>query len=309
LKSDLAPIVLFVYNRPLHTQRVLDALVLNNEAKDTILYIYSDGPKEESTPENLIANVETRNIIRQENRFKQIIIIEHENNKGLANSIIDGVTEVLTIHESVIVLEDDILVSRGFLSYMNNALFFYENEEKVGCIHSWNYNLDTTNYLASTFFLRGADCWGWATWRRAWKLFNSNGSQLLNKIIESNAVFEFDRKGTHKFTQMLMDNVNNKNNSWAIRWHASLFLENKFCLQPTKSIVKNIGFDGSGSHCSADDLLQNDTTDYITLQEIEIIESIWFFGAYKKYSKKKYFNDLFKPWKKSKEYLNRLLRL
>ena len=307
LNTTLAPILLFVYNRPYHTIQVLDALSANIHAKESYLYIFCDGTKEDSTIDEQIKIIETRNIIKKEKRFKNVIITEHVYNKGLANSIIDGVSEVLKKFNSVIVLEDDILVSNGFLLYMNNALDLYENDDNVGCIHGWNYNLNTSKYKKSTFFLKGADCWGWATWRKSWKYFNADGSQLLNKIIENNLMFDFYRRGTHKFTDMLRDNVNNKNNSWAIRWHASLFLENKFCLHPTNSILINIGLDGSGTNCNEYDLLQSGTVDYINLEKIEVVESNWFFEAYKQYTRLLYYNKLLKYHINLYNYIRRLL--
>jgi GR25 family glycosyltransferase involved in LPS biosynthesis len=282
----LAPIILFTYNRPWHTKQVLDKLVLNEEAKDSILYIYCDGAKENAGQVALDKINEVRALVKSESRFKQVLVKEQLKNKGLANSIIDGVTEIINKHGTAIILEDDIVPEKGFLQYMNTALDMYKQNEKVGCIHAWNYVLDTRNYKESTFFLKGADCWGWATWKRAWDEFNPNGTELLNKISSSRSAFEFNRKGTQKFVDMLKQQIEGKNDSWAIRWYASLFLNNKYCLHPTNAIVKNIGFDSSGVHCETNDLKQN-TVEFISVKQIPVLESEWFFKEYAKSNKEK----------------------
>jgi hypothetical protein len=277
---SLAPILLFVYNRPRHTKEVLDALAANLEAKDSNLYIYCDGAKDGASDQALSQIGEVRRIVRAENRFSQVNVIEHDKNKGLAKSIIDGVTEVVTKYGEVIVLEDDILVSLGFLKYMNDALRLYSNDDRVGCIHAWNYNLDSKDYTAATFFLKGADCWGWATWKRAWERFNPDGSFLLESIKKDELDYEFNRKGTHNFLGMLKDQIAGKNDSWAIRWHASLFIDNLFCLHPVKPIIRNIGLDNSGVHCGALDLDQQ-PIDYIVVNRIDVIEDELFFKLYR----------------------------
>ena len=276
---QLAPIALFTYNRPIHTKQVLDALSANSESKSSILYIFCDGPKE--NPSNtIIENINAvRGLANSENRFLKIVVVEQPKNKGLANSIIDGVSQVLKNFNTIIVLEDDIQPSPGFLKYMNDALYLYENENDVGCIHAWNYHLDNSDYQESTFFIRGADCWGWATWGRAWKLFNSNSTSLIREIKSRNLEYEFDKRGTYEFTKMLQSQIDGKIDSWAIRWYASMFLEDKYCLHPVRPIVRNIGLDNSGVHCGTWDIKQF-PVDFIYLKRIEIKEVDWFFNAY-----------------------------
>jgi hypothetical protein len=282
----LAPIALFVYNRPWHTEQTLHALMQNELADKSILYIYADGPKENASEEQLKQIQKVRQLIRTQQWCSDVFIVEKENNLGLANSIINGVTEILNKHDKVIVLEDDIVPSKGFLKYMNESLRLYEKEDRVGCIHAWNYNLDTSANPESTFFLKGADCWGWATWKRSWSLFNPDGIFLLESILSKNMQYEFDRRGTHNYEIMLRDQTEGKNDSWAIRWHASLFLQNKYCLQPARAIVKNIGFDNSGVHSGIADITQ-DPVDFMTLTKIEIHEPDWFFKAFEFYQQKK----------------------
>jgi hypothetical protein len=273
---NFTPIVLFVYNRPIHTQMVLNGLAKNPESKHSILYVFCDGAKDNSSPENIHNISMTRQIIQSENRFKEIVIEMHPKNLGLANSIIYGVNKVINRFEKVIVLEDDILPMIGFLKYMNTALNMYENNEDVGCIHAWNYCFSKNSIKDSTFFLKGADCWGWGTWKRAWDLFEENGQLLLNEIISSKREFEFNRRGTQPYINMLKDQINGKNNSWAVRWHASLILKNKFCLQPTRSIVKNIGFDGTGVHCGVETIRQKPVS-RIKLKKMNLVKENLFF--------------------------------
>ena len=281
LFTNLAPIILFVYNRPWHTSQVLDSLAANTEAKDCVLYVYCDGPKN-NTDYNVVQKIEeTRVIIRNESRFKNIIIIEQSSNKGLANSIIDGVTEVLNTHDKAIILEDDILAAKGFLKYMNEALTVYEKEDNVGCIHAWTPELGPLDYKEFTFFLKGGDCWGWATWKESWKFFEKDGEKLRTLIKSRNLEYSFNRNGTEEFLGMLQDQITGKNDSWAIRWHASLFLENRYCLHPVNPLVKNIGLDGSGTHC-VESIVEQNIVDYIPVKKLPVEESDWYFFAYKK---------------------------
>lgn len=246
-KHKPAPIVLFVYNRLWHTQQTIEALLKNEHAAESDLIIFSDAPKNEDTEHQVR---EVRSFIRQVNGFKQVEIVERENNWGLAKSIINGVTDIIGQYGRIIVLEDDIYTSPFFLKYMNDALDYYENDDKVVCIHGWMWPEDREY---SPFFLRGTDCWGWATWKKGWDLFEEDGKTLLEKLREKKLCREFDLNGAYGYTQMLKDQIKGKNNSWAVRWHASAFIQDKLCLHPGVSLVKNIGNDASGTHCEDTD--------------------------------------------------------
>jgi hypothetical protein len=189
---------------------------------------------------------EVRNYIKNINHFKSVSIIERESNTGLAANIQGGVQQILSTFGKVIVLEDDLLTSPFFLDFMNEGLRIYENDENVISIHG--YLLPVKAKLPDTFFLRCADCWGWATWKRGWDLFQPDGNLLLKRLIESKQTKQFDFDGSYPFTQMLMDQIAGKTNSWAIRWYASGFLANKYTLYPGKSLLSNIGGDGSGTN-------------------------------------------------------------
>lgn len=245
----LAPVILFVYNRPDHTRQVLESLDACSLAGDTELFVFADGPKSGATDDERGKINETQAVLREKNWCKQRHLIISEKNKGLAKSVIDGVTQIVTQYGKVIVLEDDLVCVPHFLSYMNKALDVYENEDRVISITGYIYPVQEK--LPETFFLRGADCWSWATWKRGWDLFNSDGSKLLYEIEERGLQNDFDFEGTYSYTQMLRDQVDGKNSSWAIRWYASAFLRDKLTLYPGQSLVKNIGMDGSGTHCGS----------------------------------------------------------
>ena len=280
---ELAPIILFTYARPNHTKKVLDALFLNPEARSSDLYVFCDGPRD-NCDDNLKLRInENRKIIESENRFKNVKKIFNKKNMGLSRSIINGVSYVLRAHNKAIILEDDILPQIGFLQYMNSALDLYENDERVGCIHAWNHPLKTKYFNSSTFFLPGADCWGWATWKRSWTLYNSNGIELLDEIVRLKLEYSFNRRGTVNFIGMLQDQIRGENDSWAIRWHASLFLKNMFCLHPVVAIVENIGFDGSGEHSGISKIKQK-TASFVNLERIKVVDSSEFYDAFDDFS-------------------------
>ncbi|MFD0912375.1 glycosyltransferase family 2 protein [Methylophilus luteus] len=252
---EYAPIALFVYNRLLHTQNTIQALKANHLSSETDLIIFSDGPRSSEQSKKVDS---VRSFIKSIDGFKSIRIIERDCNYGLANSIIDGVTKVCNEFGKAIVLEDDIATSTYFLTYMNDALNHYKNNEKVASIHGYIY---PTQGLPETFFLRGADCWGWATWKEKWGLFNSDGVQLLDGLKRQKLLKRFNFNDTYPYSQMLKDQIDGKNDSWAIRWHASAFLNNLYTLYPGKSLVENIGNDGSGTHCSNTEIFTSNLSD------------------------------------------------
>ena len=239
-----APILLFVYNRPEHTRRCIESLLKNSLASESNLFIYADGAKDSTQQE---AVNEVRNYIRSIQGFKQITLMERSENWGLARNIIDGVTTQVNRYGKVIVLEDDLVVAPYFLQFMNNALEVYKNEPRVGHIQACDFTQDSS--LPATFLIKWTGSWGWATWDRAWKHFNPNGNELLQELEERKLTHVFDFNGKYGFTRMLRRQIEGKNNSWAIRWNASLFLKDILSLNVGRSLVQNEGFDGSGTNC------------------------------------------------------------
>lgn len=243
----LAPIALFAYRRPDHLAATVQSLLRNPEAPQTALTIFCDGAKGETDAEGV---AQVRAYAAIVTGFASVDVVERPRNFGLAASIIDGVTTMLSRHERVIVVEDDLLVSPHFLAYMNDGLERYADDEKVASIHAYIYPLHQP--VPETFFLRGADCWGWATWSRAWKHFRSDGPALLKELKAQRLTHAFDFGGPAAFTEMLKNQIKGLNNSWAIRWHAACFLDGMLTLYPGRSLVHNIGNDGSGTHLTDD---------------------------------------------------------
>jgi hypothetical protein len=252
-----APIAFFTFNRVEHARRSLEALARNRLAGSSDLFVFSDGPKPSGGDFKRVRQV--RDYVRTISGFRKITLVERQANLGLSKSMISGVTETINAYGKAIVVEDDLVTSPFFLQFMNEGLSFYEGEQKVAGLHGYVYPLATR--LPETFFLRGADCWGWATWKRGWDLFESDGERLLGELEKQDLCRQFDFNGSYAYTQMLSEKIQGKNDSWAILWHASCFLKNKLTLYPGRSLVQNIGFDGTGSHCSGDSLFRVELSD------------------------------------------------
>jgi hypothetical protein len=242
-RMDLAPIILFVYDRPWHTKKTVEALLGNELAKDSDLIVYSDGPKDDRD-KALVGEV--RDYLKNVKGFRSIRIVEKAKNEGLARSVISGVSGTVDRFGKVIVMEDDIVASPYFLKYMNEGLDLYAKEEAVMSICGYRFPAKTI--LPETFFLRKTDSWGWATWKRAWDLFEPDGKKLLEEIIRRKLEKAFDLGGAFPAVQMLKDQIAGENDSWAIRWYASSILHNKLNLYPGESLVQNRGLDASGTH-------------------------------------------------------------
>ena len=245
----LAPIALFTYNRLSHTRHLVESLLKNDLAIESKLYIFSDGIKSSKDEQQV---KEVRKYLRSITGFRSVDIIESSQNLGLANSIITGVSSILEIYDKVIVLEDDLILSPYFLRFMNDALIIYEGESKVGCVNG--HVIDLKKYQPETFFIKHIDSWGWGTWRRAWQLFEPDGKKLLKQLQENNLCSTFDFEGSYPFVQMLRRQIEGKSNSWAIRWRASLLLQDLLSVNVGKSLVEHKGSDGSGTNCGKGEL-------------------------------------------------------
>jgi hypothetical protein len=246
-KDNLAPIVLFVYNRPTHTRRTIEALQKNELAIDCELFVYSDNARDEKARAGVDA---VRAYIKTIMGFKKVTIIEREKNKGLATSIIDGVSDVVNRYGRVIVLEDDIVTSPYFLRFMNDALDYYENEKKVWHISGWNYPIDGDG-VDDVFLWRMMNCWGWATWADRWAHFEKDPQKLIDTF-DKKDVYRFNLDGAEDFWGHVLANYNGTMNTWAIFWYATIFQNDGLCLNPRQTLVDNIGLDGSGVNCNND---------------------------------------------------------
>ena len=239
---EYAPIVLFTYCRLANTKETVEHLLRNDEAKDSDLIIYSDAPKNERAEEGV---KKTREYIHSISGFKSIKIIEREKNMGLANSIVDGVTSVVNQYGRVIVLEDDLSVSPFFLKYMNEGLSRYENREDIISIHGYIYPVKKK--LPEALLIKGADCWGWATWKRGWDLFNFDAKSLYQQIVDGHRENEFDFNYSYPYLDMLKRQIDGSAGSWAICWYASAFLLDKYTLYPGQSLVQLNDIEGEGA--------------------------------------------------------------
>lgn len=238
-----APIALFVYARPEHTAKTLEALRRNTMAAESDLVVFSDGARGGADRANVAA---VRELVNRVTGFRSITVVERPRNVGLAKNIIDGVTQVCEARGAVIVLEDDLVSTSHFLRYMNDGLQIYEATTRVASIHSYMFPMATP--LPETFFLRGADCWGWATWKRAWDFFNPNAAELLRRLESSGLQKEFDFGGYYPYSEQLRRQAEGRSDTWAARWYASAFLADMLTLHPCRSLVHHLGADGSGTN-------------------------------------------------------------
>lgn len=252
--KKLAPIALFVYNRPKHTRQSIEALLLNSQSKESDLYIFSDAPKNEAAR---VAVEEVRGYVKQIAGFNKVNIVERDTNWGLANSIIHGVTKLCDEFGRVIVLEDDLIVSPNFLEFMNSGLAKYEFDEKVMQIAGYMFPVQI-EINDDALLMPFISSWGWATWNRAWQIFDAEakGYALLKE--SSKLRKQFDLDGNYKYFNMLQSQQNGKTNSWAIRWYLSVFLNNGLALYPKQTMVQNVGFDGTGENCLVSTIAAHD---------------------------------------------------
>jgi glycosyl transferase family 2 len=279
---ECAPIALFVYNRQAHTQRTIEALRRNALAGASDLFIFSDGPKLPDAEKSVAA---VRDYIRTIDGFKSVTVIEQEKNRGLAASIIAGVSRMCETHGRVIVLEDDLVTSTQFLSFMNDALDYYADVPQVAAISGYHPPFDVP--VPETFFQRDAECWGWATWKRAWAAFNPEGRQLLLELERRELLPMFDQDQSFPYVQMLKDQIAGRNDSWAVRWRASVILRDMLSLYPRSSLTRNIGLDGSGTHGKASAIRDESfANEPIRMGDIPIVHSDAAFQAFARFNRR-----------------------
>jgi len=243
---NFAPLILFVYKRPDHLQQTLSHLKINEGAIETILYIFSEGPKSDASSADLIAIHNVRKIIHEITGFKEVIIHEAPTNIGCADSMVAGISKVLTEHESAIILEDDIVTHSLFLKFCNTGLQHFKNDDEVMQIGAFMFPADSK--LPETFLSKKVFCWGWATWRRAWNELNRDTVALAQQIANRNLENDFDLEGSYPYLKSLEAQSRGQIDAWDICWYASIFLKGGRSLYPTSALTQNIGLDGSGTH-------------------------------------------------------------
>ena len=243
-----APVVIFVYNRPEHTKKTIEALAENYLAKETDVFIFSDAAKNEEATTNVQLTRKYIESVPDKNLFKSFEIIKASRNKGLANSIISGVSKIIDEYGKVIVLEDDLITSTVFLKFMNSALDYYENEDKVFTISGYS-NIDIPkSYNDSVYFSHISTSWGWATWKKEWNSVIWDHEHYKNVTKNKKLLRQYKKKIGNERIKMIKNQLEGKIDSWAIRRLFSQLEQNKFTVFPNKALVINIGVDGSGTH-------------------------------------------------------------
>ncbi|MEI6828860.1 MAG: hypothetical protein WCK64_03270 [Synechococcaceae cyanobacterium ELA445] len=240
------------------------------------MHLFLDGPRgEQDTPA-----VQACHIVAEQ--YSNAIDLQIHNssiNRGLYRALTEGVSKVFDQHSQLIVLEDDILTSPHFLAYMLDGLQCYADVPSVASIHGFTPPI--LEELPDTFFLRGADCWGWATWRDRWNLFRSDAAMMAYEIRERGLALDFDLGGRIPNLQLLDAKAAGRSRSWAICWHASCFLADRYTLHPGRSLVRNIGLDYSGEHCAPSASLEATLTDRpLILQRQKVEEDPSIVAAY-----------------------------
>ncbi len=243
--NSYVPVILFVYRRLDHLQQTISALQNNFLAKETLLIIYSDAA---SKPEHKEEVDDVREYLRAIAGFLEVKIVLHKENVGLAKSIVNGVTEQVNVFGKIIVMEDDLITSPYFLTYMNDALSLYEKDERV--MHVSGYTFPTNKNLPDTFFVRLTTSWGWGTWKRAWDHLSLDTDQHILEITKRNKIAEFELDDSMGYFAHLQRNQKGVIETWAVKWYASVFLLDGLTLFPKRSLVRNIGHDGSGENCT-----------------------------------------------------------
>ena len=245
----LSPVVVFVYCRPEHTKRTLQALNKNRLASETDLIIYSDYAKNQSSVSGVRAVREYIDGFKNSSVFQKVTVIKADKNKGLANSIITGVSEVINQYGKVIVVEDDLITGTDFLEYMIGALNFYEGNPDIGSVSAFTYDIESLcNYKKDVYMTYKGECWGWGTWQNRWENvdWNVGNYKEFYKNFKKRRAFDALELG---LTHMLDMQMCGKIDSWAVRWVYYLFENHLMTVYPKVSKVVNIGFDGSGTHC------------------------------------------------------------
>jgi hypothetical protein len=249
----LAPIILFVYNRPDMVEQTLNGLANNGLASQSELFIFSDGPKVNADPDQIQKINSVRRLIRSRKWCNNVVIVERETNIGLAQSVMDGVTEVLDKYDRVIVVEDDVELSPYFLDYMNDALEAYKDDERILTVGSWNYFAPLDAFESDHFLFRYPDSIAWATYKRSWMLFEKDAKEALQKLqrMKKMSAFNGDNSARY-FEEMLRMQIAGQINSWAIRWTATAIIHDKLTVLPRMTMSKHLGFGAEATHEKTD---------------------------------------------------------
>lgn len=243
---NYAPIVVFGFNRPDALKNTISSLLRNKEAKDSDLFVYVDGPRigKEGEREKV---EEVKEYVKSISGFKSLRYTFAEKNKGLADSIIGGVSDVINQYGKVIVLEDDLVLMPNFLNFMNQGLEFYENNQSVMSVCGYTCKVNAPkDYLHDAYFFTRSSSWGWGTWKDRWEKVDWKLDDWDSVVANRNAFVS--SQGSDVF-KMLSDCKHGKNHSWAIRFCYAQFVLKRLSVFPVKSLVDNEGFGGDGTNC------------------------------------------------------------
>lgn len=240
----LAPIIIFAFNRPESLKTAVRALLQNPEAKDSDLFVFVDGPRNNAEKSMTDASA---NFARKIQGFKSLTVSISDNNKGLGDSIIAGVSQIINRYGTAIIIEDDLIVQPNFLRFINLGLDKYKDEKEVFSICGYTNKIKLPKgYAHDAYFCTRSSSWGWATWKDRWDSIDWK-LEPWDKYTELKK--EFNRWGGSDCFGMLEGWKQGLNRSWAIRFCFNQFLQNKLSLFPVKSLVINDGFDGAGTNC------------------------------------------------------------
>lgn len=267
--KNLAPIALFTFNRPDHTLKTLQALKENDLADQSTLYVFCDGPRNAKDAEKI---TKVLSYLKSDQWCKEVIIHQRKENLGLANNITSGITEILTKYDRIIVLEDDVITSPSFITFMNEALSQYKDVEQV--MHVSGYMFPNNDSLPHTFFVRIAFCWGWGTWARAWKYYCGATSTSISKLLAKKVKDKFNIDGSYDFYGQLWKNHIGILNTWAVKWYASIFFQEGLSLIPNRSFTRNIGLDNTGTNSKKTEYFQQEELNtQVIFSNSELVES------------------------------------
>lgn len=257
-----APIALFLYNRLEHTRKTVNALLACKESIKTDLFIFCDGPKTAATDTDIENISAVRDFAKKVKGFKSIKIVEYSSNIGLSNSIVRGINEVLNSYENIIVIEDDIIVSSDFLTYMNEAFHKYGQDNRVAGITGYSFPI----HESDMYFTRTGSCWGWGTFKRVWFKFMEQRNSLSVSHIPENELKLFNVY-EQLYTNMFECARNGIIQSWAVEFYLYYFIQKQYFLMPGINLINNVGFDGSGRHGGKGNFL-TDTNPIGKIQEL-----------------------------------------
>ena len=242
--TDWAPIGLFIYKRPEHTRRVITSLQACEGVQSSPIYVFADGPRSEAD----VPAVEATRAVARELLDGRATIVQQVRNRGLADSIIAGTTQLCDRYGTAIVIEDDLLLAPSFLRFINEGLERYRNEPRVMQVSGHMFDVPAFALRQEALFLSMTTSWGWGTWKRAWDQFDPLATGWRERLADVAEAKRFNLDGSYDYLRMLKRQMTGGIDSWAIRWYYAAFANHGLALFPPRTLVSNIGLDGSGTH-------------------------------------------------------------